>query len=198
MLTTMITSLRAVIQPSQGRHMGEGRAVEGRQANPSVCLAAPLLTGSPKALLAKNSFRVIAFLPGFASRVEIPVTHSKQTIATFLPGSRIARRLRQGAASAVPSLARPQFHSSFRAASPARAFAYTVDPGRAQISIAKPLSNRELELLEPRLTHRKQTIGPRSNRELSTNRCFCNSDLRRALISHSFTQIGRASCRERV
>jgi hypothetical protein len=163
--------------------MSEGRAVEGRQANPSVCLATPLLTDSPKAFLAKDFVRVIAFLPGFASRVEIAVTHSKQTIATFLPGSRIARSgLRQDAAScpefrrvypelrraAVPSLARPQFHSSFRAA-----------------SIAKPLSNRELELLEPRLTHRKQMIGPRSNRELSANPCFCISDLRRAFTSHS-------------
>ena len=144
MLTTMITSLRAIIQPRQERHMGEGRAVEGRKSNPPVCLATPLLTVSPKAFLAKDSVRVIAFLPGFASRVEIAVTHSKQTVATFLPGSRIARRLRQGTPSAVPSLARPQFHSSFRAASPARAFACTIDPGRAQISIAKPLSNREL------------------------------------------------------
>src|ERR1700689_4820786 len=31
-----------------------------------------------------------AFLPGSARYVEIAVTHSKQTIATFLPGSRIA------------------------------------------------------------------------------------------------------------
>jgi seryl-tRNA synthetase len=127
--------------------MGEGRAVEGRQANPSVCLAMPLLTGSPRPFLAKDSVRVIAFLPGFASRVEIAVTHSKQTVATFLPGSRIA-----------------QCH--------------------ARISIANPLSNRELELLEPRLTHRKQTIGPRSNRELSTNPCSCISDLRRPFTSH--------------
>jgi hypothetical protein len=39
-------------------------------------------------------------------------------------------------------------------------------------SIANRLSNRELGLLEPRLTHRKQTIAPRYNRELSTNRCL--------------------------
>ncbi len=156
--------------------MGEGRAVEGRQANPSVCLATPLLTDSPKALFTKNSFRVIAFLPGSDQYVETAVTHSKQTVATFLPGSRIApRALRQGTAfypelrrAAAPSLARPQFHSSFRAA-----------------SIAKPFSNRELELLEPRLTYRKQTIGTRSNRELSTNPCFCISDLPRAFTSHS-------------
>jgi hypothetical protein len=30
------------------------------------------------------------------------------------------------------------------------------------------ISNRELELLEPLLTYAKQTIAPRSNRELST------------------------------
>src|ERR1700677_1498760 len=95
--------------------MGEGRAVEGRQASPPVCLARPLLTDSPTASSPK-------------------------------------------------------------------------DPCRAQISIAKPLSNRELELLEPRLTRRKQTIGPRSNRELSTNPCFCISDLHRAFTGHSFTQ----------
>jgi hypothetical protein len=37
------------------------------------------------------------------------------------------------------------------------------------------LSNRELQLLEPTVTHRKQTIAPRSNREHSTNRCRANS-----------------------
>jgi hypothetical protein len=31
-----------------------------------------------------------------------------------------------------------------------------------------PISNRELELLEPLLTYTKQTNAPRSNRELST------------------------------
>src|ERR1700735_4999233 len=120
--------------------MGEGRAVEGRKACPSVCLATPLLSNNSKAFLFKESGRVIAFLPGFASRVEIAVTHSKQSVATFLPGSRIARRLRQGTPfypelrrATVPSLACPdegratQFQNSFRAA-----------------SIAKPLSNREL------------------------------------------------------
>jgi hypothetical protein len=34
----------------------------------------------------------------------------------------------------------------------------------AQSSIANALSNRELQLLEPWLIHRKQTIAPRSNR----------------------------------
>src|ERR1700678_1901299 len=135
--------------------MGEGRAVEGRKASPSVCLAAPLLGGSPRAFLAKDSVRVIAFLPGSAQYVESDVTHSKQTTATLLHGSRFA-------------------HS------------------RPRTSLPNALSNRELELLEPRLTHRKQTIGPRSNRELSTNPCFCISDLRSAITNHllALTQEG--------
>src|ERR1700691_4264887 len=103
--------------------MGEGRAVEGRKASPSVCLATPLLTGLTRAFLARDSFRVIAFLRGSAKKVESDVTSTKQTSPEFLPGARTGQR-------------------------------------RAQISIAKPPSNRELELLEPRLGHRKQTIGP--------------------------------------
>jgi hypothetical protein len=42
-------------------------------------------------------------------------------------------------------------------------------------SLASALSNRELYLLELTLTHRKKTIAPRSNRELSTNRSRANS-----------------------
>ena len=45
------------------------------------------------------------------------------------------------------------------------------------------LSNRELELLEPALTHRKQTTAPRSNRELSINQCCGNFHLSGALLS---------------
>jgi hypothetical protein len=82
-----------------------------------------------------------AFLPGSGLRVECAVTHSKQTTAPFLPGSRIAHC-------------------------------------HARSSIASALSNRELQLLEPRLTHTKQTSAPRSNRELSTNRCRANSHSR--------------------
>ena len=40
---------------------------------------------------------------------------------------------------------------------------------RARTSIAEPLSNREHELLESSLTHRKQSVASHSNRELSTN-----------------------------
>jgi hypothetical protein len=77
---------------------------------------------------------VNSVLPGSAQNVECDVTHSKQTIGEFLPGSRIGQC-------------------------------------RAQTSIAKPLSNRDRELLESSLTHRKQTVASRSNRELSTNPC---------------------------
>jgi seryl-tRNA synthetase len=130
--------------------MGEGRAVEGRKANPFVCLATPLLTVSPKAFSAKDSVRVVAFLPGSAQNVECDVSHSKQTTATFLPGSRIGQY-------------------------------------RTQDSLADALSNRELHLLERTLTHRKQTIAPPPNRELSTNPCFGNSVLRSVRVSHSPT-----------
>ena len=79
-------------------------------------------------------------------------SHTKQTTKPSLPGSRIA----QFASRTVQWDA----HS------------------RPRTSLPNAVSNRELELLEPRLTHRKQTIAPRSNRELSTNPCFSNSDFR--------------------
>jgi hypothetical protein len=105
-----------------------------------------------------------AFLPGSGLRVECDVTHSKQTSDPFLPGSRIAPHgLRQGTASAVPNASQ----SSGVSTPEVRCHART--------SIANAFSNRELQLLEPRLIHRKQTIAPRSNREHSTNRCFGNS-----------------------
>ena len=106
---------------------------------PSVSsFASAFLPGLPRAFFAKGSVCQGAFLPGSGLRVESDVTRSKQTTATFLPGSRIARC-------------------------------------HAPTSFANALSNRELSLLEPTLTLRKQTIAPRSNRELSTNPCFRNS-----------------------
>jgi len=113
----------------------------------------------------------LSFLSGTGSHIELAVTHSKQTTAPFLPGARTAPRgLRQGTAfypeprrAAVPNAAQPSGVSTPEAHC------------RARSSIANALSNRELELLEPRLTLRKQTIAPRSNRELSTNRCRFNS-----------------------
>ena len=48
--------------------------------------------------------------------------------------------------------------------------------------ICSAISNRELELLEPSLTYRKQTKAPCSNRELSTNpRCGNSHALRPSL-----------------
>jgi len=45
--------------------------------------------------------RTLAFLPGSGSQVECDVTHSKQTSAPFLPGSRIAttHSMRRGTSS---------------------------------------------------------------------------------------------------
>jgi hypothetical protein len=48
------------------------------------------LPGLPRAISAKGSVCLNTFLPGSAQQVEIAVTHSKQTTATFLPGSRFA------------------------------------------------------------------------------------------------------------
>jgi hypothetical protein len=91
----------------------------------------------------------LGFLPGSDLQVEFAVTHSKQTVASFLPGSRIAHF--------ASRMVQRDAHC------------------HARRSIANALSNRELQLLELTLTHRKQTIAPRSNRELSTNRCRGNS-----------------------
>src|SRR6202040_2274722 len=87
-------------------------------------------------------------LPGSAKYVECDETYSKQTTATFLPGATTApRELRQGTAfypelrrAAVASLVSPdeerptQSHYSFRAGSPARAFARTPDPGVTNVN----------------------------------------------------------------
>jgi hypothetical protein len=90
-----------------------------------------------------------AFLSGRGSHIEFAVTHSKRTTAPFLPGART-----------------PQFGS--------RTLSRDAHC-HARSAIVNALSNRELRLLEPCLTHRKQTIAPRSNRELSPNRCCRNS-----------------------
>jgi hypothetical protein len=47
-------------------------------------------TVSTKSSAFRDAF--FAFLPGSAQQVEFAVTHSKQSTATFLPGSRIARQ----------------------------------------------------------------------------------------------------------
>jgi hypothetical protein len=48
------------------------------------------LPGLPRAVFAKVSVCINTFLPGSAQQVEMAVTHSKQSTAAFLPGSRIA------------------------------------------------------------------------------------------------------------
>jgi hypothetical protein len=58
-------------------------------AKGSVCLNT-FLPGLPRAISAKGSVCANTFLPGSVLQVEIAVTHSKQTTATFLPGSRFA------------------------------------------------------------------------------------------------------------
>jgi hypothetical protein len=58
-------------------------------AKGSVCLNT-FLPGLPRAISAKGSVCANTFLPGSAQYVEIAVTRSKQTTATFLPGSRFA------------------------------------------------------------------------------------------------------------
>jgi hypothetical protein len=114
--------------------------------------------------------RFLLFLPGSGSHIEFAVTNSKQTTAPFLPGSRIAPHgLRQGTASPVPNASQTSgVHTLVAEATPEVRC-------HARSSMANALSNRELQLLELTLTHRKQTIAPRSNRELSTNSCRVNS-----------------------
>jgi hypothetical protein len=87
-------------------------------------------------------------------------SHTKQNIKPCLPGSRIAH---------------------FASPRPEELRTGTVQRDaqtHARSSLTNSLSNRELQLLEPTLTHRKEMIAPRSNRELSTNPCFRNSVLR--------------------
>jgi len=138
-------------------------AVNLEGIHPETRCGRAFLPGLPRANSAKGSICINTLLPGTALQVECVVTHSKQTVATFLPGSRIARYgLRQDTAScpefrrgypelrraAVPSRLGPvypdagraeggatQFHSSFRAASPARAFACTLDPDEATVDL---------------------------------------------------------------
>jgi hypothetical protein len=106
-----------------------------------------------------------AFLPGSAQYVECDVTHSKQSTATFLPGATTAPRgFRQGTAfypelrrAAVPSLVSSiQFHCSFRAGSPARAFACTLDPATATVDFS-PFLTGSASQTESSVTHSKQT-----------------------------------------
>jgi hypothetical protein len=165
--------------------MQDGAGVRRKQSDariPSVQCGLP----APATLPILNGFNqdpanihgcLLPFLPGSGLQVECDVTNSKQTTAPFLPGSRIAPPgLRQGTAfhaelrsAAMPNASQSSgVHTLVAEATPeVRCHALT--------SITSALSNRELQLLEPRLIHRKQTTAPRSNRELSTNRCRGNS-----------------------
>jgi hypothetical protein len=63
------------------------------RGNSHAVIPAPsFLPGLPRAFFAKGSVRTTTFLPGSGLRVECDVTHSKQTTAPFLPGSRIATK----------------------------------------------------------------------------------------------------------
>src|ERR1700735_391266 len=163
------------------------------RTKPSIsCSAAAFLLGLPRAFFAKGSVCPSAFLPGSAQYVENDVTPSKQTTATFLPGATTAPRgLRQGTAfgaerrgAAVPSLVRPadkssiQSNYSFRAASPARAFARVLDPGVTNVNFGpfqtgflgaffatnsvrpRPFLTGSAPQTESSVTHSKQTIRP--------------------------------------
>jgi hypothetical protein len=84
----------------------------------------------PATTMSSISCYAPAFLPGSAQYIECDVTHSKQTTARFLPGSRIASHgSRQGTAfypelrrAVVPSLVCHDEEKSFRAGSLARDF----------------------------------------------------------------------------
>ena len=121
-------------------------------------LPAAFLPGLPRAFFAKGSICSSAFLPGSAQQVKCDVTRSKQTTGPFLPGAKTAPRwLRQGTALAVPSLVSSiGFHCSFRAGSPARAFACTLDPAPATVYFS-PFLTGSASQTEMAVTHSKQT-----------------------------------------
>jgi hypothetical protein len=148
----------------------------------------PPISGFPATKEPSVSNFSAAFLPGTGQQVECDVTHSKQTTATFLPGTRIAPRgLRQGTAfyaelrsTAVPSLVCPdekrgiQLNYSFRAGSPAGAFACTLEtpvcPGAFPTGLSGAFFAKDSVSLSPFLTgsapqtelavtHSKQTTG---------------------------------------
>jgi TonB family protein len=100
-----------------------------------------------------------SFLPGSAQNVECDVTYSKQTSGEFLPGA--------GTRQCVSRTFARNARSGFRSAGVSPAL---LDFEFAPLPLTTHLSNRERELLESSLTHRKQTLASHSNRELSTNR----------------------------
>jgi hypothetical protein len=130
-----------------GRKKSDAR-IPSVQRGLSAAATPPILNGSE--LDPANIHRCpLSFLSGTGPHIEFAVTHPKQTSARFLPGARIAHF--------ASRMVQRDAHCHSRS------------------PIANALSNRELQLLEPCLIHRKQTIAPRSNRELPTNRCRVNS-----------------------
>jgi hypothetical protein len=105
-----------------------------------------------------------AVLPGFALRVENDVTHSKHSsVAQSTRGqNRTLGPRKLGKSKRTPKISNREL--TMRRASASRVSA----PRRTTRGICSALSNRELQLLELDLTYRKQSTGPRSNRELST------------------------------
>jgi hypothetical protein len=148
--------------------------------SPSIsCYTPAFLPGLPRARFAKGSVCASRFLPGSVQYVECDVTHSKQTTATFLPGSRIASHgSRQGTAfypelrrAAVPSFVCHDEEKSFRAGSLARDFTSALAcPGEFPAGLPRASFVRDsvcsLPFLtetalhsEMAVTHSKQTIA---------------------------------------
>jgi hypothetical protein len=140
-------------------------AVQGReQSRPTGLLRPPAAKCSPilRPSAARMTFADHSLRRGTAScarcsaanrRHPLADTRSKPTSTRFCPKSRSHTKH-----ATKPSL-------------PGSRFVHH----HARPSFANALSNRELQLLERTLTHRKQTIAPRSNRELPTNPCPVNS-----------------------
>ncbi len=87
--------------------------------------------------------RFSRLLPGSGLQVELAVTHSKQSIASFLPGSRFARKrnwLRQGTASAVPSSVQNSRVSTPEVRVTNGPTIYEITPGRSSLPGTAPLA----------------------------------------------------------
>jgi hypothetical protein len=90
--TTAIRSNRQKIQFCKSKNSITAEASATNLSAFLTGLPAAFLEGLPRASFAKGSVCVSTFLTGFTSQTEFAVTHSKQKTATFLTGSRFARR----------------------------------------------------------------------------------------------------------
>jgi hypothetical protein len=151
-------------RPLEAAAQGRDRSRPTASLRPPAATLGPILSPTAAQLtLADHSPRRGA---ACCARLSVPdQPHSFRISTRFCPKSRSHTKHR-----IKPSL-------------PGSRFAHS----HAQTSLAKSLSNRELHLLEPTLTHRKQTIAPRSNRELSTNPCF-RSSVSRPFLTGSASQ----------